>query len=57
MANALPMFEQFLNYLYQSSAISVPEEYHERCQKISEMLDSDTSGMINSLLDYAVNSS
>ena len=57
MANALPMFEQFLDYLYQSSEIFVPPEYHERCLKIKEMLDSDISGMVNSLLDYAVNAS
>jgi hypothetical protein len=57
MANALPMFEQFLNYLYQTGEISVPENYHERCGKVEEMLDNDISGMVNSLLDYAVNSS
>ena len=57
MANALLMFEQFLNYLYQSSEISVPTEYHDRCSKVGEMLDNDISGMINSLLDYAINSS
>ena len=57
MANsALPMYEQFINYLFESGGISVPKNYHERCLKISEMLDDDISGVINTVLNYSINS-
>ena len=57
MADALGgYFQKFLNYLFESGGISVPSDYHDRCSKIKEMLDSDISGTINSILDYAVNS-
>jgi cation transport regulator ChaB len=50
------IFQQFINYLFQSSDISVPQEYHDQCQKIHEMLGNDVSGTIDTILDYAVNS-
>ena len=50
------LFERFLNYLYESGAISVPQDYHDRCIKIKEMLGNDISGTVDSLLDYAINS-
>ena len=58
MADALGsgVFQAFIDYLFSSGDISVPQDYHERCTKIQEMLDNDISGTINSVLDYAVNS-
>jgi hypothetical protein len=50
------VFNSFIHYLFNSGDISVPAEYHERCTKIQEMLDSDVSGTINTVLDYAINS-
>lgn len=50
------LFTRFINYLFESGGISVPKDYHERCIKIHEMLDDDISGVINSILDYSVNS-
>jgi predicted Zn-ribbon and HTH transcriptional regulator len=50
------LFNQFINYLFQSGDISVPTDYHDRCTKIHEMLDNDISGTINTILDYSVNS-
>jgi predicted Zn-ribbon and HTH transcriptional regulator len=50
------LFNAFIDWLYQSSDISVPSDYHTRCAKVQEMLDNDISGTINSVLDYAVNS-
>ena len=50
------VFQAFINYLFSSGDISVPDDYHDRCSKIQEMLDNDISGTINSVLDYAVNS-
>ena len=57
MADALGgLFNQFINYLYSSGGIEVPKDYHERCLKIHEMLDNDTSGVINTILNYSINS-
>lgn len=49
-------FNAFINWLYSSGDISIPIDYHERCQKITSMLDDDISGVVNTVLDYAVNS-
>jgi cation transport regulator ChaB len=49
------VFNSFIHYLFNSGDISVPAEYHERCSKIQEMLDSDVSGTINTVLDYSIN--
>jgi hypothetical protein len=58
MADALGpgIFQQFINYLFQSGDISVPADYHEQCTKIHEMLGNDVSGTVDTILDYAVNS-
>ena len=54
--SGLSLYEKFLEYLFSTSEITVPTEFHDRCNKIREMLDDDVSGVINSLLDYSVNS-
>ena len=43
MADALGpgVFQAFINWLFSSGDISVPTEYHERCQKVNNMLDDD----------------
>lgn len=50
------VFQSFINWLFNSGDISVPQEYHDRCSKISDMIDNDISGVINTVLDYAINS-
>ena len=50
------LFSAFLNWLYSSGDISVPSDFHSRCGKIQEMLDNDISGVINSLLNYSIQS-
>jgi len=50
------IFQAFIDWLYSSGDISVPTDYHDRCDKVQYMLDNDISGTINSILDYAVNS-
>ena len=58
MADALNgFFSTILKLLYSSGDISIPVEYHDRCVKVREMLDNDISGTINTVLDYAINSS
>ena len=50
------LFQAFMSWLYSSGEISVPGDYHTRCEKVEYMLDNDISGTINTILDYAVNS-
>jgi len=50
------LFSQFLTWLFSSGEISVPAEFHERCNKIYELVDDDVSGVVNSLLNYAIQS-
>jgi len=58
MSDALSpgIFQAFINYLFSSGEISVPIDYHSRCEKIGDMLDDDISGIINTILDYSINS-
>jgi len=44
-----------LKFLQDGGAIVVPKDYHERCAAIRLMLESDSSGIINSLTDFSVN--
>lgn len=50
------LFQYFLNWLYSTSEISIPSDFHTRCMRIQEMLDNDISGIINSVLDYSISS-
>jgi len=50
------LFGQFINYMYSSGGITIPSEFHERCNAIETMLDNDVTGVINTLLGYAINS-
>lgn len=56
MSNALNLYQQFLNYLYQTKAIEVPSDFHARCNKVQTLLDNDVTGVVNSLLKYAIDS-
>lgn len=40
--------------LYSSEEITVPTDYHERVYQVKDVLKSDTSGLINSVLDFAI---
>jgi hypothetical protein len=51
------LFQQFINYLYQTSEISIPTDYHGQCASVQNMLGNDISGIINSVLDYSINAS
>lgn len=50
------MWEAFINYVYKSGDMSVPSEFHERCQKVDSMLDNDITGIVSTICNYAVNS-
>lgn len=50
------LFSAFLDWIYSTGGISVPATYHERCDSVRCMLDNDISGVINTVLDYSVES-
>lgn len=62
----MPMDKRSLNPLltwlwdllsfYSTEEIRVPTEYHDQVLEIKDVLDSDVSGIVNSMLDYAINS-
>jgi cation transport regulator ChaB len=50
------MWLAIIQMLTQTQDIKVPPEFHTRCVQIQKMLASDTTGMINSILGYAISS-
>jgi len=56
MPNALTGYDLFLQWLFSTGEISVPDDFHSRCLKINKMIDNDVSGTITTVLDYMVSS-
>ena len=50
------LFSAFIDWLYQSGDIKVPADFHSRCSYIQRMIDNDNSAIVNTVLDYAINS-
>jgi len=50
------LFQAFLNWLYSSGSLTISSDYHERCNLVRQMLDDDVTGIINTILDYSINS-
>jgi phage FluMu protein Com len=46
----------FINWMYTSNSIAVKTDFHDRCAQINAMLDNDITGIINTLLEYSINS-
>lgn len=49
------LWAAFLSYLYSQGKIDVPQDFRTRISAIRYILDSDVTGVINTLLDYSVN--
>jgi hypothetical protein len=49
------LWSAFLSYLYSQGKIDVPQDFRTRISAIRYVLDSDTTGVINTLLDYSIN--
>jgi hypothetical protein len=47
---------QILNYMSLGGDIKVPSTYHARCKSIKNMLASDTTGLINVILNFSIDS-
>lgn len=47
---------KILDYLVATKSITVPKNFHTRCDKINTMLSNEVTGIINTILDFSVNS-
>lgn len=56
MAEFSPVMEYILRVINGVKDDNMPIDFSDRCKKIKEMLDCDTTGIINTLLDYAITS-
>lgn len=52
----LDLWEVFANLMYGYYAITVPTDFRDQCKVSSQILANDTTGLINTVLDYSVNS-
>jgi len=50
------LWGKIVDYLIANKAIEVSSEFHDRCGLIKEMLENDTTGVINTVIDYAIES-
>jgi hypothetical protein len=46
----------FMSWLNRSETISVPTDFRGRCSAIDRMLANDVTGLINTIIDYSINS-
>ena len=51
---SLRWLADLLSYLAPDSVIKIPTDYREKVKKVKELLESDVSGLVNSLLDFAI---
>jgi hypothetical protein len=56
MSSGLPLYQQFINFLYSSGAIEVKKDFHEQCNQINKMIANDVSGVVSTVTDYSINS-
>lgn len=50
------LWEAFISSLFKSGSVSVPGDFHGRCSVIDELLDDDVTGIVSTLVNYAINS-
>ena len=53
MSNNINLEEIFANL---TSAITIPTSFHSQCSVVKKMLKDDSTGLINSLLQFQINS-
>jgi hypothetical protein len=56
MADENLLLNSFINYLYQIGDLSIPTDFHSQCNAICKMVNNDVTGVVNTILDFAVNS-
>ena len=50
------LWGKLVDYLITNKAITVSPNFHTQCKYVNEITENDTTGIINTILDYAVNS-
>lgn len=50
------LFGEFVSWLYESGAITVPEEFHSRVSVINTMMDMEVTGLVSTITNYAITS-
>lgn len=48
------LLEQIMRWISDESVITMPTTFSARCKQVKSMLISDTSGIINTILDYGI---
>ena len=56
MADENLLLQTFINWLYQTGDLSIPTDFHSQCNSICKMVNNDVTGVVNTILDFAVNS-
>ena len=50
------LWGKIVDYLIANKAIEVSSEFHDRSSLVKEMLENDTTGVVNTVIDYAIES-
>ena len=50
------MWQSFVDSLFKSGEISVSDDFHVRCDYVSEIMDNDVTGIVGTVIDYSINS-
>jgi hypothetical protein len=50
------MWQSFVDSLFRSGEISVSDDFHVRCDYVSEIMDNDVTGIVGTVIDYSINS-
>ncbi|MFH0805956.1 MAG: hypothetical protein V1901_03725 [Patescibacteria group bacterium] len=56
MSEGLPLYDAFIRSLFETGEIKVPTTFHSRCNVIKTMFENDVTGIINTIIDYGINS-
>jgi hypothetical protein len=50
------LWESFISFLFQSQAIEVPGDFHNRAAAVATILDNDITGVVSTVINYAIES-
>jgi len=50
------VWQAFIDSLFKSGEITVSDDFHDRCGYVAEIRDNDVTGIINTVIDYSINS-
>ncbi len=50
------LFGRLLDYVFTQKAITITKKFHEQCLNVKSILENDVTGLINTVLNFAVDS-